>query len=273
MKTLSLICLGLLFFIYPLVSQNRIEVALWPDGIDGLKENAPSLTVYFPDKPNGMSIIMCPGGGYDHLALSHEGHDFASWFVERGITYAVLKYRLPAGRDNVPLDDAEQAMRLLRGKASEWGINTHRVGIMGASAGGHLAASLATRYSDKEVRPDFQILLYPVISMKKEITNIGSRNKLIGENPSEELEDRYTLELQVSAGTPQAFIALSGDDKGVLPINSINYFMALQKHQIPVAMHIYTSGGHGWGFKDSFPYKEQWLSELDKWLNNGLIWQ
>lgn len=270
MKAFSLICLGLIFLINPLFAQKQVEIPLWPESMKHL--DAASMTVYFPDIPNGMVVIMCPGGGYDHLALSHEGYDMAPWFVERGITYAVLKYRLPNGQDNIPLADAEQAMRMVRGKAAAWKVNPHRIGIMGASAGGHLAASLATLYGDKEVRPDFQILLYPVISMKKEITNSGSRNKLLGEKPSKKLEDKYTLDKQVSADTPQAFIVLSGDDKGVLPINSINYFVALQNCRIPTALHIYTSGGHGWGFKDSFLYKSQWMGELEKWLRDGLVW-
>ncbi len=235
------------------------------------KADVPTLTVYHPSRPNGMAIIMCPGGAYSHLALTHEGHDLASWFTTQGVTYAVLTYRLPYGHDEVPLSDAEQAIRIVRQQAAEWKVNPHCIGIMGGSAGGHLAASLATLYSSDEVRPDFQILLYPVISMKKEITNISTRNNLIGENPPPELEKKYTLDQQVTSRTPQAFIALSADDGGVLPVNSIHYYLALNKCRVPVSMHIYPTGGHGWGFKDSFVYKSQWTEELEKWLRDGLV--
>ncbi|WP_321335405.1 alpha/beta hydrolase [uncultured Bacteroides sp.] len=269
---LLFMCLGFFFGVTPLEAQKRVDLSLWPKGTLVAGKEAHSLAVYLPDIPNGMAVIMCPGGGYDHLASTYEGHDMASWFAKQGVIYAVLEYRLPNGKSEVPLTDAEQAVRLLRSKAAEWSLNPHRIGIMGASAGGHLAASLATLYGNEEVRPDFQILLYPVISMQNNITNIGSRNMLLGAKPSTTLLERYSLEKQVSQETPQAFIVLSDDDKGVLPMNSIRYYLALHRCGVPVALHIYTSGGHGWGFKDSFLYKEQWTHELAKWLRDGLIW-
>lgn len=268
-------------------AQKAIELPLWPNGmpnsngLTGDQEDLdggrvanvvnPSITVYRADKPNGMAIIMCPGGAYARLALGHEGHDMASWFNTQGITYIVLKYRMPNGHHEVPLSDAEQAIRLVRKHASEWGINPNRVGIMGASAGGHLAASLATLCSSEETRPNFQILFYPVISMLKEVTHSGSRQNLIGDNPAKELEDRYSLEGQVSARSPQAFIMLSGDDTTVLPINGIGYYLALCEQKIPATLHVYPTGGHGWGFRDDFTYKRQWTGELEKWLRDGLI--
>ena len=142
--------------------------------------------------------------------MKHEGHDMAPWFNTQGITYAVLKYRMPNGHHEVPLSDAEQAIRMVRKHAAEWGVNPQRVGIMGASAGGHLAASLATLYSSDKTRPDFQILFYPVISMQKGVTHGGSRQNLIGENPSQELEQKYSLERQVSPRTPQALSCFFG---------------------------------------------------------------
>ncbi len=199
----------------------------------------PTLTVYPASHPNGMAIIMCPGGGYGGLAMKHEGHDMAPWFNTQGITYAVLKYRMPNGHHEVPLSDAEQAIRMVREHAAEWGVNPQRVGIMGASAGGHLAASLATLYSSDKTRPDFQILFYPVISMQKGVTHGGSRKNLIGENPSQELEQKYSLERQVSPRTPQAFIMLSSDDDAVPPINGIGYFLALRDHKVPASLHAY----------------------------------
>jgi len=269
-----------------LFAQRPAEIPLWPDGAPntngltgdqiedangGLSNvNRATITVYHPQKPNGMTIIMCPGGGYVHLAMNHEGHDMASWFNTQGITYVVLKYRMPNGHNEVPLSDAEQAIRYVRQHATEWGIDPHRTGIMGASAGGHLAASLATLFSSDETRPDFQILLYPVISMVPGITHAGSRENLIGKNPSKELEEKYSLERQVSARSPQAFIVLSADDKAVPPVNGIGYFLALLKQNVPATLHVYPIGGHGWGFRDNFTYKRQWTGELEKWLRDGL---
>ena len=238
-------------------------------GVSNVTE--PTLTVYPAPHPNGMAIIMCPGGGYSGLAMNHEGHDMASWFNTQGITYAVLKYRMPNGHNEVPLSDAEQAIRMVREHAAEWSVNPQRVGVMGASAGGHLAASLATLYSSDNTRPDFQILFYPVISMQKGVTHGGSRKNLLGENPSQELEQKYSLERQVSPRTPQAFIMLSSDDDAVPPINGIGYFLALRDHKVPASLHAYPTGGHGWGFRDNFTYKRQWTEELEKWLREGLV--
>lgn len=269
-----------------LSAQNTFELPLWPagapnsNGLTGTEEDleggrvanviTPSITVYKADKPNGVAIIMCPGGGYARLAMNHEGHDMAPWLNAQGITYIVLKYRMPNGHYEVPLSDAEQAIRLVRQHAKEWNIRPDRIGIMGASAGGHLAASLATLYSSNETRPDFQILFYPVISMVPGVTHGGSRQNLLGNNPSQELEDKYTLEKQVNAHTPQAFIMLSADDGAVPPANGIHYFEALLQHQVPVTLHVYPTGGHGWGFRDAFSYKRQWTGELEKWLREGL---
>lgn len=269
-----------------LSAQNTFELPLWPagapnsNGLTGTEEDLeggrvanvikPSITVYKADKPNGVAIIMCPGGGYARLAMNHEGHDMAPWLNAQGITYIVLKYRMPNGHYEVPLSDAEQAIRLVRQHAKEWNIRPDRIGIMGASAGGHLAASLATLYSSNETRPDFQILFYPVISMVPGVTHGGSRQNLLGNNPSQELEDNYTLEKQVNERTPQAFIMLSADDGAVPPANGIHYFEALLQHQVPATLHVYPTGGHGWGFRDAFTYKRQWTGELEKWLREGL---
>lgn len=268
-----------------LYAQNPIELPLWPDGapntngLTGTQEDlngglvanvvTSSITVYRPSCPNGMAIIMCPGGGYARLAMAHEGYDMAPWLNAQGITYIVLKYRMPNGHREVPLSDAEQAIRLVRQHAAEWNVNPARVGIMGASAGGHLAASLATLYGSDETRPDFQILFYPVITMGAD-THQGSRNNLLGENPSDELIRDYSLENRVTSSTPQAFIMLSTDDTSVPPVNSINYYMALVKQKVSATLHAYPVGGHGWGFRDDFSYKRQWTGELEKWLREGL---
>ena len=193
----KILLLSFLFAATMLSAQKPVELPLWPNGAPNNNEltnsgqnhnnewvsdvTTPTLTVYPASHPNGMAIIMCPGGGYGGLAMKHEGHDMAPWFNTQGITYAVLKYRMPNGHHEVPLSDAEQAIRMVREHAAEWGVNPQRVGIMGASAGGHLAASLATLYSSDKTRPDFQILFYPVISMQKGVTHGGSRKNLIGE--------------------------------------------------------------------------------------------
>lgn len=284
MKVISFI-IGL-FISTMIFAQQPIEISLWPNGmpnsngLTGTEEDLeggrvanvvnPSIAVYRPEKPNGMAIIMCPGGGYARLAMGHEGHDMAAWFTTQGITYVVLKYRMPNGHYEVPLSDAEQAIRIVRQHAAEWNINPHRIGIMGASAGGHLAASLATLYSSQETRPDFQVLFYPVISMKEGVTHAGSRVNLIGEKPSAELEKKYSLEQQVNAQTPQAFIMLSSDDGAVPPANSLGYYEALLKKHVPATLHAYPIGGHGWGFRDNFTYKRQWTGELEKWLREGV---
>lgn len=285
----KIVILYFLFMSTILSAQNPIEMYLWPNGapnsngLAGTEEDLdggrvanvvnPSITIYPSGKPNGLAIIMCPGGGYARLAMRHEGHDMASWLNAQGITYIVLKYRMPNGHCEVPLSDAEQAIRMVRENASKWGINPHKIGIMGASAGGHLAASLATLYTSKETRPDFQILFYPVISMIKGITHAGSRENLIGTNPSLETEKKYTLDKQVSHTTPQAFIMLSSDDKAVPPINGIGYFLALNNQKVPASLHVYPTGGHGWGYNDSFIYKRQWTGELEKWLREGLTFE
>ncbi len=284
MKTI--LVTALLIMTTSLCAQKPIELPLWPNGAPNSNElkgdeqemdngrvsniKNPDITVYRAENPNGMAVIMCPGGGYARLAMNHEGHDMAPWFNTQGITYVVLKYRMPNGHKEVPFSDVEQAIRLVRQHAAEWNINPAKVGIMGASAGGHLASTLATHYTSKETRPDFQILLYPVITMDANFTHAGSRENLITKNPSADLIAKYSNELQVNAQTPQAFIALSSDDKAVLPQNSINYYLALLKHNVPATMHIYPTGGHGWGFRDNFTYKRQWTDELEKWLRDGV---
>lgn len=281
MKRISLM-LMLLTSLSLLKAQEPIVMNLWPEGapntngLTGTEEDLkggrvanvinPSITVHRPAKPNGMAILMCPGGGYARLAMNHEGHDMAPWMNALGITYVVLKYRMPNGHDEVPLSDAEQAIRLIRQHAKEWGINPQSIGVMGASAGGHLAASLATLYTSEETRPDFQVLFYPVISMRPGITHAGSRTNLLGSEPTAALEEKYSLERRVNSRTPQAFLMLSADDQSVPPANSLGYFQALLEHNVPATMHIYPIGGHGWGFRDSFTYKRQWTEELEKWL-------
>ena len=262
-----------------LFAQQKIELQVWPDGAPNTNElnvdetearpNRPTnistatLTVYVAKNGNGKAIVACPGGGYVHLAMDHEGHDMAAWYNAQGITYAVLKYRMPNTHDDVPLSDALQAIRIMRQHAEEWGIE--KVGIMGSSAGGHLASTAATHFTE-DSRPDFQILFYPVISMDMAICHKGSRERLIGKNPMVEMVGLYSNELQVTPQTPPAFIMHSSDDRTVPVENSIRYYQALVKNKVPASLHCYPLGGHGWGFRDNFLYKREWTGELEKWL-------
>ena len=197
--------------------------------------------------------------------MQHEGTDVADWLSGIGYTCAVLKYRFPEGHCTLPSDDSRNAIRYLRINATSLGINPDSIGIMGFSAGGHLAATTAVLGDDLS-RPDFQILMYPVISMADGVTHWGSRKNLLGENPSGLLVDRYSLENHVDAKTPPAIIMLSADDDVVNPQNSLHFFEALRKNGVPASIFVYPSGGHGWGMRDSFAYKTQWTSELENWL-------
>lgn len=271
-RSISIFLLGLLCAM-PSMAQKKIEMPVWGKEKAMVADNSQNamMTVYLPQNPNGITIMMCPGGGYDHLAITHEGHDMAKWFNEQGVTYIVLKYRLPRLNDTIPLSDAKRAMINIRKHAEEWHINKNKVGIMGGSAGGHLASSLATMYGEVIYRPDFQVLLYPVISMDAKITNSGTRKQLIGVDASPEKVTYYTTSNHVTNQTPPAFIALSDDDTGVVPENSLLYYEALRKHHVRASLHIYPTGGHGWGFKDTFAYKKQWTEELTKWLQTYIL--
>lgn len=259
--------------------KNRI-ILLWPDGAptsNGLAgvelEDAPnaisnisnpSLLVYPATKPNGKAILMCPGGGLSKISIGHEGRDMAAWFNAQGITYAVLKYRMPNGHREVPLDDVRQGLRILHNYSEEWKIT--KVGVMGASIGGYIAGHAAI-FGVDDARPDFQILLYPVISMLPHLTHLKSRERLLGANPTHEEEETFSLELHVNALTPPAFIALASDDEAVSPENSVLYYLALLKNKVSASLHIYPKGGHSFGFRDNFVYKRQWTDELEKWLS------
>ena len=225
------------------------------------------------EKATGQSIVICPGGGYWLVAIGHEGHDFGKWLAENGITAAVLMYRMPNHRPEVPLEDAAEALRYMKEEyAPAHAIRS--VGIMGFSAGGHLAAATTVgtlEYNgDKShrasLRPDFAVLFYPVITGDALYAHKGSFDNLLGSDRTAELTDRYSAEKLVSEKTPATFMALSDDDGGVPPANSIRFYNELKEHKRPAAIHIYPSGGHGWGFRDSFKYKSQWQQSLLEWL-------
>lgn len=257
-----------------------IELKLWADGapesngLSGAEDastpgfignvSTPSLMVYPAEQPGGKAIIMCPGGGLTKVAVGHEGHDLAAWFNKLGITFAILKYRMPNQHKDVLLNDIQQGLRIMQQHKEEWHFN--QLGVMGASIGGYIAAS-ASVFFTADTRPDFQILFYPVISMEDSITHMNSRKQILGEQPKEELILAYSANLHVIPETPPAFIAAASDDAAVSPENSISYYQALLWSKIPASLHIYPEGGHSFAFKDSFPYKTELTIELEKWLS------
>lgn len=270
----------LLMFSAAAFSQEKMTMDLWPKGAlvsSPDKEDKAELTVYLPEakKATGRAVVCCPGGGYTHLAMDHEGHQWATFFNNQGIALIVLKYRMPHGNPQIPVSDAEQAMKTVRMNATEWHIDRNDVGIMGFSAGGHLASTIATR-SKGEAAPNFQILFYPVITMDLGYTHKGSHDNLLGtfaESKKEQkemrrLEFEYSNDLQVNRTTTRAFIALSDDDKAVPAANGLNYYQQLYKHDVPASLHIYPTGGHGWGYRESFAYHYQMIFELKGWLKS-----
>lgn len=213
------------------------------------------------------AVILCPGGGYHLFEKWYEGYWWFPFFYCQGYTVAMLEYRMPNHDPKIPMIDGAEAVQFMRNRAKEWNFNENDVGIMGFSAGGHLASTLLV--SDRvSIRPDFGILFYPVVSMNKGLTHKNSHDHLLGENASEQLENRYSNELHISAQTPPTYIALSSDDQKVDPQNSILFYNGMHAKKRSVVLHVYPSGGHGWGYKPTFPYHRQMLDDLRNWLNN-----
>ena len=229
----------------------------------------PSLRVFLPapELATGRAVVACPGGGYSGLAVNHEGYDWAPYFNKQGIALIVLKYRMPKGDRTLPISDAEAAMKMVRDSADVWNLNPNDIGIMGSSAGGHLASTIAT-HAPEALRPNFQILFYPVITMDKSFTHMGSHDNLLGKDASADLEKEFSYEKQVTKETPRAFIVYSDDDKVVPPANGVNYYLALNKKGVPSVLHIYPTGGHGWGIREDFLYKSEMQNELTSWLRS-----
>ncbi|MGV3762910.1 alpha/beta hydrolase [Parapedobacter sp.] len=240
----------------------------------------PTLIAYFPPEGvvnTGKAVIICPGGGYAILAISHEGLDVARLLAAQGISAFVLKYRLPKDEIMVdkrigPLQDAQRAIQLVRERASEWGISENQIGIAGFSAGGHLAATLSTHYKDAVIanpkhtslRPDFSLLVYPVISMQAQLTHGGSRKNLLGDHPSQDDIVLFSNEGQVTADTPPAFLVHAEDDTAVPIANSEAYVAALRKHVVAAKLLTYPEGGHGFGLNNK--------TTADKWFDHFLDW-
>jgi len=258
---------------------NSFDIDLWTNGLpnsngldkeqwDEAKRNfKPSIRVYLPEGENktDMAILVIPGGGYRVLSNGDEGHNWANELVPQGIATIVLSYRMPMGVTEVPISDANEAMRIIRENAEKWGINPQKVGVLGSSAGGHLASTICT-HGDVAKRPNFQILFYPVISMDKSYTHMDSHNCIIGENATKEMEDLFSNHLQVDAQTPPAMIILSDDDFLVPPRNSAEYYLALKKAGVKANMHVYPYGGHGWGCGKRFRFHDQMIADLNAWL-------
>jgi acetyl esterase/lipase len=267
-------------------AEMQTPIPLWPEGAPGAlgtsSNDIPTLTAYLPDATNatGAAMVICPGGAYQHLA-PHEGNDYALWLNQHGVTCFVLKSRLgPNGyRHPAMLQDAARAVRWVRAHADDYKIDTHRVGIMGSSAGGHLAATLLTHFDAgnsnatdiverQSSRPDLGILCYAVITMG-EFTHKGSHNSLLGTNASPELESELSNELHVTTNTPPCFIWTTFEDKTVPMENSMLFASALRKNHVPFALHIYEKGGHGMGLKDKPPFlhPHPWAADCLFWLN------
>ncbi len=286
-------------------AQAQQESPLYPNGVPNAKQvpntqksvtdangilrisevTVPTLTVYpaNPAKANGTAVIIFPGGGYTILAASHEGSDVAKVLNDMGVTAFVLKYRLPNDNAQIdktiaPLQDAKQAIRSVRKDAIKYGINPNKIGIMGFSAGGHLAATTGTHFdkqvgelaSEISVRPDFMILGYPVITFK-EFGHAGSREKLVGKNPDQALIDEYSNELHVTKETPPTFLVHAGDDMAVPVKNSLVFYEALQKNGVSAELVIYPKGGHGFGLNNKTT-KEKWMDNVKNWMDSlGLL--
>lgn len=294
MKKLKIYFIGMCLFPFAVQAQRIIN--LYPGTIPNAKKTelkdiplnpaeglirrviTPTLQMFLPEKNNasGAAVVICPGGGYSVLVYDGEGVKTAKELAKKGVAAFVLKYRLPndsfqVNKTIAPLQDAQQAIKMVRDSASAWGIDANKVGIMGFSAGGHVASTEATHFSkalienksNTNLRPDFQILVYPVISMQDSLTHKDSRRQLLGPNPSKETIDLYSNELQVNKNSPPAYITQAADDKVVDVDNSIIYFEKLRHDNVPVEMHIYEKGNHGFVFRHP-----GWMEPLFEWMQS-----
>lgn len=281
-------------------------IRIWPAGIPGSVKNDtyiekmtesnglpvrfekvtdPTITVSLParEKATGTAVLVCPGGGYAGLAFDHEGNQIAKWLNDNGIAAFILKYRLPSDlimkdKSVGPLQDAQEAMRIIRRNAKAWNVNPKKVGVLGFSAGGHLASTLSTHFAEKvyevadtiSARPDFSILMYPVITMDATFTHSGSRKNLIGDNPTEDAIKHFSNELQITMKTPSTFLVHSMDD-GTVPVkNSMVYYEGLIKNKVPSELHIFQKGGHGYGLAINRDTQMAWPDLCLRWLKvNG----
>lgn len=267
-------------------SEKPARVLLWPDGAPGAvgttDKDKPMLTTYLPPraKRNGTAVVVCPGGGYGALAMGHEGKEIAAWLVERGVTAFVLEYRLgPRYRHPAPLQDAQHAIRTARHRAADLGLDTHRVGIWGFSAGGHLASTATTKFDKgnptatdpiekQSCRPDFSILCYPVITLEKPHAHMGSRRNLLGDKADDQLVRSLCNHLNVTKDTPPVFLFHTKEDKIVPVENSELFHAACVKVGVPVELVIYDKGPHGVGLAQKHPQTKEWPEKLQTWMKD-----
>ena len=285
------LCLGLIVASLVCVraavaGEPKVEV-LWPSGAPGAKGDAegdkPTLTIYLPpqETATGAAVVICPGGAYGHLAMDHEGHQVARWLNSFGVAGLILTYRhrnSGAGYGHpAPLQDAQRAVRTVRSRAKDWGINPNRIGILGFSAGGHLASSAATQFNESfyepkdaidraSARPDFAVLVYPVITLKDPFTHRGSRTNLLGRDPEEILVEKLSNETQVTPRTPPAFLLHTWEDTTVPAENSIAFYTALRRARVPAEMHIFLKGPHGFGLGQGRGPVGDWPALCQKWM-------
>lgn len=277
---------SILLFILTLIMkpQAQEQIMLYPNGM--AESNELTVSESFRDKEfivniseprmyaypapediaGGAAVLICPGGGYSGVSQIKEGQEIAYWFNRLGISAFVLYYRMPNEHHSIPLKDAQTALSIIHNRAKEWNINKHKIGIMGFSAGGHLASTVGTHFKSKTERPAFMILAYPVITMDKDLTHGGSRTNLLGKNPTEELVQKYSNELNVTRRTPPTFIIHAMDDKAVPIANSENFIKALQANKVPATLITYEQGGHGFGMRKKGIPADYWDQELIKWL-------
>ena len=241
------------------------EAETSPDIIGSVTEAVLYVFEADPAKATGQAMVICPGGAYAVVCMSYEGVEMAKWLASQGITCGVLKYRMPNGHKEVPLEDAVEALRIMRSNAAELKIDPAKVGIMGFSAGGHLAA-YTSNFAPEGEKPAFSILFYPVITGEEGLCHKGSFDNLLGADATAAQRAEYSLETRVTRSTPPALLLLSDHDTVVPPISSTRYYNALKKHGIKASMHIYPEGWHGWGIRSDFPYREAWQTSLLDWL-------
>lgn len=272
---------------------------LWPEGVPGARAigaeqlvdgrisnvSVPTLTVFRPavDRPNGTAVIICPGGGYVRLSAEREGAQYANWLATLGVTTFVLKYRMAEFGHPAPLQDVLRAVRMVRSRAKELGVDPSRIGVMGSSAGGHLAASAGTLFDHAagrtgaaldatSGRPDFLMLLYPVIAMEGPAVHAGSRKALLGSSPAAEAVQLMSVEKQVSAATPPTLLIHTREDQAVPVENSILFYQALTRAKVPAEMYLFEHGGHGMGMKDGLGTASEWPRRAEEWLRGrGLL--
>ncbi|HNX89898.1 MAG TPA: alpha/beta hydrolase [Paludibacteraceae bacterium] len=240
----------------------------WRDKDFLLNISEPRMYAYPASKENncGTAVLICPGGGYSGVSVIKEGEEFARWFNKLGVSAFVLYYRMPNGHYEIPLKDAQTALSIIHTRAKEWKINKNKIGIMGFSAGGHLASTAGTHFKTKAERPAFMLLAYPVVTMNKDLTHKGSRDNLLGKDPSDELVKLYSNELQVTKKTPPTFMVHALDDGAVPIANSQNLLKSLQENKVPSKLVTYDQGGHGFGMRKKGIPVENWPQELKAWL-------